>query len=208
MIAIGLTGGIASGKSLVSAMLAEKGVPVVEADKVGHQAYRRGTEAYRLVVEAFGAEVVVADGEIDRRALGARVFGDAQVRRRLEAIVWPAMRDMMAQRLGELRDQDVAVAVLEAAVLIEADWTPLVDEVWVVVVPEEVARERLVRRNGLIPEEATARIRAQLSNEERVQHADAVIDNSGSLEALREQVERAWADLKARLPASESRQGV
>jgi dephospho-CoA kinase len=208
MIAIGLTGGIASGKSLVSAMLAEKGVPVIEADKVGHQAYRRGTEAYRLVVEAFGAEVVVRDGEIDRKALGARVFGDGQARRRLEAIVWPAMRDMMEQRLGELRDRDMPVAVLEAAVLVEADWTPLVDEVWVVVVPEEVARERLVRRNGLVPEEATARIRAQLSNEERVRHADAVIDNSGSLEALRDQVERAWGDLKARLPASESGQGV
>jgi len=210
MIAIGLTGGIASGKSLVSAMLAEKGVPIIEADKVGHQTYRRGTEAYRLVVETFGTEVVVPDGEIDRRALGARVFGDPQARRRLEAIVWPAMRGMMAERLAELRDQDVAVAVLEAAVLIEADWTPLVDEVWVVAVPEEVARERLVRRNGLTPEEATARIRTQLSNQERMHRADVVIDNSGSLEALRERVERAWADLKARLATSapESRQGV
>lgn len=210
MIAIGLTGGIASGKSLVSAMLAEKGVPVIEADKVGHQTYRRGTEAYRGLVEAFGTEVAVPDGEIDRRALGARVFGDPQARRRLEAIVWPAMRRMMAERLAELREQGRPVAVLEAAVLVEADWTPLVDEVWVVTVPEEVARERLVRRNGLTSEEATARIRAQLSNQERVQHADVVIDNGGSLEALRQQVERAWADLKARLAASapESGQGV
>lgn len=210
MIAIGLTGGIASGKSLVSAMLAEKGVPIIEADKVGHQTYQRGTEAYRRLVEAFGTEVAVPDGEIDRRALGARVFGDPQARRRLEAIVWPAMRRMMAERLAELREQGRPVAVLEAAVLVEADWTPLVDEVWVVTVPEEVARERLVRRNGLTSEEATARIRAQLSNQERVQHADVVIDNGGSLEALSQQVERAWADLKARLAASapESGQGV
>lgn len=210
MIAIGLTGGIASGKSLVSAMLAEKGVPIIEADKVGHQTYRRGTEVYRRLVEAFGTEVAVPDGEIDRRALGARVFGDPQARRRLEAIVWPAMRRMMAGRLAELREQGRPVAVLEAAVLVEADWTPLVDEVWVVTVPEEVARERLVRRNGLTSEEATARIRAQLSNQERVQHADVVIDNGGSLEALSQQVERAWADLKARLAASapESGQGV
>jgi dephospho-CoA kinase len=207
MIAIGLTGGIASGKSLVSAMLAEKGVSIVEADKVGHQAYRRGTEAYRRVVEAFGSEVIGLDGEIDRRALGARVFGDHQARRRLEAIVWSVMRRMMAERLAELREQGRPVAVLEAAVLVEADWIPLVDEVWVVTVPEEVARERLVRRNGLTSEEASARIRAQLSNQERVEHADVVIDNGGSLEALRQQVERAWADLKIRLAASTSESG-
>jgi dephospho-CoA kinase len=210
MIAIGLTGGIASGKSLVSAMLAEKGVPIIEADKVGHQAYRRGTEAYRRVVEAFGSEVVGPDGEIDRRALGTRVFGDHEARRRLEGIVWSAMRRMMEERLTELREQGRPVAVLEAAVLVEADWTPLVDEVWVVTVPEEVARERLVRRNGLTPDEATARIRAQLSNQERVEHAGVVIDNGGSLETLRQQVERAWADLEARLAASapESGQGI
>lgn len=160
MIAIGLTGGIASGKSLVSAMLAERGVPVVEADRVGHESYRRGSEAHRRVVEAFGPEVVARDGEIDRRALGARVFADPEARRRLEGIVWPAMQRMMAERLEELRGQDVPVAVLEAAVLIEADWLPLVDEVWLVTVPEDVARQRLISRNGLSAEEADARIRA------------------------------------------------
>lgn len=207
MIAIGLTGGIASGKSLVSAMLAEKGAPVIEADRVGHESYRRGSEAHRRLVEAFGPEVVAPDGEIDRRALGARVFADPEARRRLEAIVWPAMRRMMAERLAELRSQHAPVAVLEAAVLIEADWLPLVDEVWVVTVPEDVARQRLISRNGLTPKEANARIRAQLSNEERARHADLVIDNSGSLEALREQVERAWAQLEARLAASEPARG-
>jgi dephospho-CoA kinase len=207
MIAIGLTGGIASGKSLVSAMLAEKGVPVIEADRVGHESYCRGSEVHRRVVEAFGPEIVGPDGEIDRRALGARVFGDAEARRRLEAIVWPAMRGMMQERLAELRDQDVPVAVLEAAVLIEADWLPLVDEVWVVTVPEEVARQRLASRNGLTRDQADARISAQLRDEDRARHADVVIDNSSSLEALREQVDRAWARLEARIGASEAARG-
>lgn len=207
MIAIGLTGGIASGKSLVSAMLAEKGVPVIEADGVGHESYRRGTDVYRQVVEAFGPEVVGPDGEIDRRALGARVFGDAQARQRLEVIVWPAMRAAMAERLAALRAKNTPVAVLEAAVLIEADWVPLVDEVWVVTAPEAVARERLVSRNGLTPEEANARIRSQLSNEERARRADVIIDNSGSLEALREQVERAWERVEGRLATSEVARG-
>jgi dephospho-CoA kinase len=207
MIAIGLTGGIASGKSLVSAMLAEKGVPVIEADRVGHESYRQGSEARRRVVKAFGPEVVGPDGEIDRRALGARVFGDAEARQRLGAIVWPAMRGMMEERLAGLRDEDVSVAVLEAAVLIEADWLPLVDEVWVVTVPGEVARQRLMSRNGLTADQADARISAQLRNEDRTRYADVVIDNSGSLEALREQVDRAWARLEARLGASEAVRG-
>jgi dephospho-CoA kinase len=194
-IVIGLTGGIASGKSVVSGMLAELGATVIDADKVGHEAYAPDSDCYRDVVAAFGPEIVAADGTIDRKALGGKVFGEREQRRRLEGIVWPWMRETMERRLAALREEGVPVVVLEAAVLIEADWTPIVDRVWLVTVPPEMARARLMSRNGLSAEQADQRIAAQLSNEERAQHADVVIDNSGSLEELRERVEAEWRSL-------------
>jgi len=196
-VVIGLTGGIASGKSVVSGMLAEKGALIIDADKVGHEAYARGSGCYDAVVAAFGTDVVGGDGEIDRKALGAKVFGDPAQRRRLEGIVWPWMRDVMEARLRTIRDDGTPVVVLEAAVLIEADWIPIVDQVWVVVVPPELARERIVERNGLSPEQADARIAAQLTNDERVKRAQVVIENAGTLEELRAQVDAEWDRLKA-----------
>lgn len=191
-IVIGLTGGIASGKSVVSGMLADLGALLIDADKVGHEAYRRGEGCFDAVVAAFGDDVVGADGEIDRRALGAKVFGDPARRKRLEAIVWPWMRTVMERRLAGIRAAGTPIVVLEAAVLLEAEWTPLVDEVWVVVVPPELARERIVSRNGLTPEQADARIAAQLSNEERLKQAHVVIENAGTLDELRRRVHAEW----------------
>lgn len=199
-VVIGLTGGIASGKSVVSGMLADLGAYVIDADKVGHEAYRRGSGCYDEVVADFGQDVVGADGEIDRRALGAKVFGDPARRQRLQDIVWPWMRRTMEERLDSLRREGVPVVVLEAAVLIEAGWQDLVDQVWVVTVGRDVARDRLMSRNGLTPEQADARIDAQLSNEERAEHADVVIDNSGTIEELRGRVESEWETLKANRP--------
>jgi dephospho-CoA kinase len=206
MITVGLTGGIASGKSEVAAMLAAKGAAVVYADQIGHEAYRRGTDEYLQIVAAFGAEVMGEDGEIDRRRLGEKVFNDPEARQRLQAIVWPAMRRMMEERLAALDREGAPVAILEAAVLIEADWLPLVDEVWVVEASPTVARRRLMGYKGLSAAEAEARLGAQLTNEERRRHADVVIDNGGSLEDTRRQVDRLWAGLKERAaPAASSR---
>ncbi|HXK32451.1 MAG TPA: dephospho-CoA kinase [Dehalococcoidia bacterium] len=199
---IGLTGGIASGKSVVSQMLAERGALIIDADKVGHEAYARGSGCYDAVVEAFGPDVVGPDGEIDRRALGGKVFGDPAQRRRLEGIVWPWMRQTMEGRLGQLRADGVPVVVLEAAVLIEADWLPLVDQVWVVVADPAIARERIITRNGLSAEQADARIAAQLSNGERVAKADVVIENNGTLDDLRQRVADAWETLQAKTAAN------
>ena len=198
MRVIGLTGGIASGKSLVSQQLAELGAVIIDADKVGHETYRQGSEAYRAVVEAFGRDVVGADGEIDRRALGGKVFGDPEARRRLEEIVWPAIRQVVQQRLAGLRDQGTSVVVLEAAVLIEASWTDLVDEVWLVEASPETVRGRLADRNGLTAEQAQARIRAQLTNEKRRPYAQVIIENDGSLDDLRRVVDEAWSKVAAR----------
>ena len=199
MRVIGLTGGIASGKSLVSQQLAERGAVVIDADKVGHEAYRKGTETFQAVVDAFGSDVVGADGEVDRKALGAKVFADPEARQRLEAIVWPAMRRMMEERLAELRAQNTDVAVLEAALLIEADWLPLADEVWLVTASPETARRRLMKRNGLTAEAAEARLRAQLTNEKRRSYADVVIENDGSRDELRRAAGQAWSKLEMRV---------
>ncbi len=188
-VVIGLTGGIASGKSVVSRMLAEHGALVIDADKVGHEAYAPGSGCYEAVIDAFGRDVVGEDGEIDRKALGAKVFGSPAERKRLEGIVWPWMRETMERRLAGLRAEGVPVVVLEAAVLIEADWIPIVDQVWLVVVPPEVARERIMSRNGLTAEQADARINAQLTNAERGKRTQVVIDNSGTLDELRERVD-------------------
>jgi len=196
MVVIGLTGGIAAGKSTIAQELARLGAVVIDADKVGHEAYAPGTEGWQLVRDAFGEGVVAPDGTIDRRALGAIVFADPAQRDRLQAIVWPLIKRMIAERLAELRAAGtVPVAVVEAAVLLEAGWQDLVDEVWVVIVPPEVAIERLVARNGLTPEQARARLAAQLSNEERARRATVVIDNARPLDETLAQVRRLWQQL-------------
>ncbi len=193
---IGLTGGIASGKSVVSQMLADHGALIIDADKVGHEAYRRGSGCYEDVVDAFGPDVVGPDGEIDRKALGSKVFGDPAQRKRLEGIVWPWMRRTMDERLARIRAEGMPVVVLEAAVLIEAGWTPITDQVWVVIVPPALARERVVARNGLTPEQADARIAAQLTNDDRIKHARVVIENTGTLDDLRKRVDDEWNELE------------
>ncbi|HWO93404.1 MAG TPA: dephospho-CoA kinase [Dehalococcoidia bacterium] len=199
MIKIGLTGGIASGKSTVSAMLLEMGAHIIDADKVGHEAYEPGTKVWEEVVAAFGQDVVGENGAIDRKRLGPIVFNDPDALQRLNAIVHPRMKEMIAQRFEELeRAGNVQVAVLEAAILIEAHWESLVDEIWVTAVPEEVAKDRLMARNGLTPEQAESRIRSQLSNEERIAHADSIIDTSVTIPEVRVQVERLWGELSER----------
>jgi dephospho-CoA kinase len=203
LFVIGLTGGIASGKSTVSRLLAEHGAAVIDADRLGHETYVRGTDTYDRIVRVFGDGVVDATGEIDRRALGSRVFGQPDAMRQLTDIVWSAIHDLAARRLHELQSRGVEVAVLEAAVLVEANWFDLVDETWVVVVTPDIARQRLIERNGLSAEAAEARLVSQITNEERLRHADVVIDNNASLDSLRSQVSERWTTLKMRLSKSQ-----
>jgi phosphopantetheine adenylyltransferase/dephospho-CoA kinase len=165
---------------------------------VGHRSYLKGTPTYERLIEAFGREIVGEDGEIDRQKLGRRVFADPEDRRRLNDIVWPAMAEMMARDLDELRAKGSRVAVLEAAILIEAGWQWLVDEIWVVVARPETAVQRL-EAAGMEREQAEARIRSQLSNEERVYQSDVVIENDGTPAELKARVQSLWDQLQVRI---------
>jgi dephospho-CoA kinase len=198
VLTIGLTGGIGSGKSTVAQMLVARGSAFVNADLVGHRSYRKGTATYERLIEAFGLEIVGAEGEIDRQKLGRRVFADPEDRRRLNDIVWPAMAEMMARDLDELRAKGERLAVLEAAILLEAGWQWLVDEVWVVVASPETAVSRL-EAAGMGWEQAEARIRSQLSNEERIYQADVVIENDGTTAELEAKVQSLWEQLQERI---------
>lgn len=197
MKVIGLTGGIGSGKSTVSRCLAELGAVVLDADKVGHEAFQPDTEAWHKVVAAFGRQILAPGGEIDRKKLGEIVFNQPESLSRLNQIMHPRMYDIAKARIEEYRQQGVEVVVLEAAVLIEAGWTSLVDEVWVTVVSEATVLRRLKEQRGLAEEQTLARIHSQLSSEERMKHADVVINNDGNLDEMKARVKELWSRLHA-----------
>ena len=191
---IGLTGGIASGKSTTARFLEAKGAVIIDGDVLGHRAYEPDTQAFRQVAETFGADVVGADGRIDRKVLGGKVFGDPEALDRLTGILWPEIRRMIQEGIAEARSADPQVTiVLDAAVLIEAGWNDMVDEVWVVVVDVETAVARATARDGVDAEVIRKRVAAQLSNDERRRHADVVIDNSSDEAELRRQLKQEWA---------------
>jgi dephospho-CoA kinase len=195
MLTIGLTGGIGSGKSTAAKILAEFGAPIIDADKVAHTTYAPGGAAYDAVVAAFGTEIVAVDRTIDRKKLGAIVFGNPDRLNKLTSIVWPATFKSIRARLDGLRASGEKMPiVVEAAILIEANWQPLCDEIWLVRASRQAVIDRIERQRGLKPAETEARIRAQLSDDERAKHASLVIDNDGSLDALREVLKRVWSD--------------
>ena len=196
MVVIGLTGGIASGKSTAARYLAEKGAHMIDADKLGHRVYEAGRPAFDKVVAAFGQDVVGEDGEIDRRALGGKVFGSPEQLKRLTDIAWPGILDMAKAEIDAARTNGVPIIVLEAAVLLEANWQSDVDEVWVVTVESDVAIARARARDGVDEAAVQARIDAQLSNGERVALADVVIDNGGDEAALLAKLDAEWERLR------------
>jgi dephospho-CoA kinase len=190
---IGLTGGIGAGKSTVSQILTELGAFVIDADKVGHEIYLPGKEAWRQVTTAFGTDILAADQTIDRKKLGAIVFGSDEARKRLNSIVHPLMLQDMQRRIAEKRAEGFTKPiVVEAAILIEANWLPLVDEVWVVVTNKNAVVERVAVQRGMAAKDTEARIASQLSDAERLKHAQVVITNDGSREELEKKIRDAW----------------
>eukprot|EP00903_Cladosiphon_okamuranus_P014399 g13367.t1 len=192
---VGLVGGIASGKSTVSRALAtECGLEVIDADKLGHESYQPGTRCFDKLVDAFGAKIVAGDGTIDRRALGQAVFGNQSNMATLQGIVWPEIRLLAEQRIDGLAQEGTKAVVLEAAVLLEAGWDDMCDELWVVQVPPAVARARLMKRNGFSEEEADKRLESQpMTDEERAARAAVVLSNEGTEEDLVAKVKETWA---------------
>lgn len=205
MHVIGLTGGIASGKSTVARFFHDRGIPVIDADLLGHRTYEPGSDTFAAVVWTFGNELVAPDGTIDRKVLGGKVFGKPEELKKLTDIVWPGIRKLAGQDLSEFEVAGNRLVVLEAAVLLEAGWQDLCDEIWVVVVEPELAVERLAARNGLDAGASRARIASQLSNAERIAHANVVIENNRDLEALEGAILQAWEALQVRLHSAAGR---
>ena len=191
MLRIGLTGGIGSGKSTVSALLADRGAQVVDADVLAREAVAAGSPGLAAVVDAFGQDVLSADGSLDRPALAAVVFGDPAARATLDGIVHPLVRARAVELITALPDD--AVVVQDIPLLVETGQAGAFDLVLVVEADPEARVARLVQR-GLGEDDARARIAAQASDEQRRAVADVVLDNSGSPEHLAEQVDRFWAE--------------
>ena len=205
MLLVGLTGGIGSGKSTVSAMLAERGAELIDADHIAREVVMPGTSAWCKIREHFGPGVLFPDGSIDRLALADIVFADKSKLALLNEITHPAIFERMADRLEGAKDRDVIV-VLDAALLIETGLARRVDVLVVTHSPKEVQVERLAAK-GMPPSRAEARIAAQLTPEERLARADIVIDNSGSLEDLGRQVDEVWKEMERLLAEQTSRPG-
>ncbi|MFI6447038.1 dephospho-CoA kinase [Kitasatospora sp. NPDC050543] len=196
MLKIGLTGGIGAGKSEVSRLLAGHGAVIVDSDLIAREVVAPGTEGLRSVVAEFGPGVLQGDGSLDRPALGAVVFADAQKLSALNAIVHPLVRARSAEL--EAAAAPDAVVVHDVPLLAENGLAPLYDLVVVVDAADEVRLERLTRLRGMAEAEAKARMAAQATREDRLAVADLVIDNSGPLELLAPRVQEVWAQLKAR----------
>jgi len=198
---IGLTGNIGTGKSTVARMLADLGAETIDADKVAHEVMRAGAPAHAAIVAAFGPEALSPGGEIDRSRLGALVFADPAALARLEAIVHPATLREVAARIAATA---AGVVVIEAIKLIEAGMAEAYDSVWVTACRPEQQIQRIMEGRGLSQAEAEQRARAQPPQEEKIGHADVIIDTSGTLARTREQVQAAWEKCVAPLLESEA----
>jgi dephospho-CoA kinase len=196
---IGLTGGIATGKSTVSGMLRALGARLLDADEIARDVAEPGTPGLAEIARRFPG-VVGADGRLDRAALGARVFSNEDERRALNAILHPRIQEAFIEKTRALADQGVERVIYDAALLIENGLQQVMNAVILVTAPVEAQIARLVQRNGLTEQEARARIAAQLPLSEKQRHATWVIDNGGTIEATRDQVERVWSEINDMVP--------
>ncbi len=193
MLIIGLTGGIAAGKSTVAAMMAEKGAIVLDADRIAREVVEPGKPAWHEIVAWQGPGILLEDGSIDRQRLGAIVFNNAAERQKLNRIIHPRVAQEMAARTARIRQScSGAVLVYDVPLLIEAGMHHAVDLVVLVYVSPEIQLQRLQRRDNLSRDKALARIRAQMPLEEKKKYAHVIIDNSGSPEDTANQVDRLW----------------
>jgi dephospho-CoA kinase len=193
MLMVGLTGGIGAGKSAVSARLATLGAVVIDADRLAREVVAPGTDGLAEVIAAFGRDFVDESGALDRPALGRRVFGDEAARRRLESIIHPRVRARTAELVSAASAD--AIVVNDVPLLVEAGLAAAYDLVLVVLAPTGLRIARLVNGRGMTRDEASARISAQATDDERRAAADVTIANDGTLEELNDRVDRVWREI-------------
>ncbi|HYE09877.1 MAG TPA: dephospho-CoA kinase [Patescibacteria group bacterium] len=196
MIVIGLTGGIASGKSTISDMLRELGAAVIDVDIVGRDVVSQGGIAYNRIIESFGSDILMSDGEINRKKLGNIVFSDEEKLKLLNEITHPAIIENVNAIIESLKKHKKAV-VVDAAILIEMGLNKYVDCVWLVLANRETQLKRVMERDKLSSKDAWNRINAQMTNEERLQYADAVIDTTHPIDVVRNRVKELWYSLQS-----------
>ncbi|KAK2717013.1 bifunctional coenzyme A synthase-like isoform X1 [Artemia franciscana] len=199
---IGLTGGIASGKSSIAKRLENLGVFIVDCDALGHRAYLPGTKCFKDVLQAFGDEIKDANGTINRKALGSIVFSNRDALNKLNSIVWPQIAELAKAEIKKLRTEGKDIVVLDAVVLLEANWNKFCQEVWVAIIPPEEVVKRLMDRNGLDPDAAWKRVKVQFSNQERLKVADIVFSTLWEPEFTQKQVMKAWDEVEKVLKSS------
>ncbi|MCR4443369.1 MAG: dephospho-CoA kinase [Peptococcaceae bacterium] len=198
VLVVGLTGGIASGKSMISRCLKELGAEIIDADKLAREIVAPNTPAWQEIKEFFGEDVLDHKGCIDRKKLAEIVFNSEEARKKLNSIVHPRVIRLVEDALNELKKRKKGsppVVVVDAPLLIEAGLTGLVDEVWVVAAPEEIQLERLMKRDKLTRRDAEKRLRSQMPLAEKLRYADRVIDNSGDADGTLEKVRSLWQEL-------------
>lgn len=191
---VGLTGGIGAGKSTASSVLKECGATIIDADKLGHEVYEPGSEANCAIRDAFGDDFFDEAGFLIRPKLGALVFSDEDALKKLNEIVHPAIVKLASKRASETD----GLVIMDAALLIEVGLHDICDEVWLVTVDDDVRIDRVMKRNGFTEQEVRDRINSQISDEERGKYASVVLDNSGEMHELRDQIIKALEDLNDR----------
>ena len=195
MLVIGLTGNLGTGKTEVAQMLAGLGAAIINADELGHDLLQYHTQAYTKILAAFGKSIVKHNREIDRDKLSQLVFKDSAALNKLNQIMHPRIYEMVIQKIEEYRKSDTKIVVLEAALLIEAGWRPLLNQLWVTTAPKATIVSRLKKARGLSEENILTRLRTQMSQEEKAKLADVVIDTDCSLEELKSRVNELWRKL-------------
>ncbi|WP_408614651.1 dephospho-CoA kinase [Lutispora saccharofermentans] len=192
MMIIGLTGGIASGKSTVSSILKQFGAYIIDVDEVGRSVVQKGEKAYNEIVQYFGDEILLPRGEINRKALGHIVFSDGEKLRKLNSITHPHIIAKVKEIIEEFRSDGADVIVIDAAILIEMGLNSLCDSVWLVSVDKQTQLHRLIERDRFSYEDAKNRINAQFSDEKKAEHSDVIIYNTKGLEELKEEIKQLW----------------
>ncbi len=191
MYRIGLTGGVGCGKSTVSSYLKELGIPVIDGDKLAREAVTPGSDAMKKIRDAFGDDVFTAEGTLDRRKMADLVFADEEKRQKLNAIIHPFIWHRTQEELLKAQESGAEVAVLDMPLLLEIGWYLRAESVWVVYVPLEMQIQRVMGRDGFTREEVLSRIGKQMLTANKLNYADVVIDNSGTIEETRAQVDEA-----------------